>query len=67
MATSRSALGPGGNLNAAESGDIYVGNSGIAGESNTIRIGFIGTQTAAFMAGISGSTSPNGVAVLALI
>jgi hypothetical protein len=56
-------VGAGGNLNAAESGDIYVGNSGIAGESNTIRIGFIGTQTAAFMAGISGSTSPNGVAV----
>ena len=57
-------VGAGGNLNAAESGDIYVGNSGIQGESNTIRIGFIGTQTTAFMAGISGSTSPNGVAVL---
>ena len=56
--------GAGGNLGAAESNNIYVGNSGIAGESNTIRIGFIGTQTAAFVAGISGKASPNGVAVL---
>jgi hypothetical protein len=55
--------GAGGNLSAAESNDIYVGNSGISGESNTIRIGFIGTQTAAFIAGISGQTSPNGVEV----
>jgi hypothetical protein len=56
--------GAGGNLGAAESNNIYVGNSGIVGESNTIRIGFIGTQTAAFVAGISGKASPNGVAVL---
>jgi hypothetical protein len=55
--------GAGGNLSGAESNNIYVGNSGIAGESNTIRIGFIGTQTAAFIAGISGETSPNGVEV----
>jgi Chaperone of endosialidase len=56
--------GAGGNLNAAESNDIYVGNSGIAGESNTIRIGYIGTATAAYIAGISGKTSANGVDVL---
>jgi trimeric autotransporter adhesin len=56
--------GAGGNLSAAESNNIYVGNSGIAGESNVIRIGFIGTQKSAFIAGISGQTSANGVAVL---
>src|ERR1022692_318398 len=56
--------GAGGNLDGAESGNIYVGNSGIAGESDTIRIGYIGTITAAFIAGISGKTSPNGVDVL---
>ena len=57
-------VGAGGNLSAAESNNIYVGNSGIAGESDTIRIGYIGTITAAFIAGISGKASPNGVDVL---
>lgn len=56
--------GAGGNLNAAESNNIYIGNSGIAGESNAIRIGFIGTITSAYIAGISGKTSANGVDVL---
>jgi len=56
--------GAGGNLSAAESNDIYVGNSGIAGESNTIRIGYIGTITAAYIAGIDKNTSSNGVPVL---
>jgi hypothetical protein len=56
--------GAGGNLNAAESNDIYIGSSGIAGESNAIRIGFIGTITSAYIAGISGKTSANGVDVL---
>ena len=56
--------GAGGNLNAAESNDIYIGNSGIAGESNAIRIGYIGTITSAYIAGISGKTSANGVDVL---
>jgi len=55
--------GAGGNLKAAESNNIYVGNSGIAGESNTIRIGYIGTITSAYIAGISGKTSANGVEV----
>ena len=55
--------GAGGNLSAAESNNIYVGNSGIGGESNTIRIGYIGTITSAYIAGISGKTSPNGVEV----
>ncbi|MGA8492945.1 MAG: tail fiber domain-containing protein [Terriglobales bacterium] len=52
--------GAGGNLSAAESNDIYIGNSGIAGESNAIRIGYIGTITSAYIAGISGKTSANG-------
>ena len=45
------------------SSNICIGNFGVAGESSTIRIGTVGTQTAAFIAGISGATSPGGVAV----
>ena len=56
--------GAGGNLDAAESNDIYIGNSGIAGESDTIRIGYIGTIKAAAIAGIYGSASASGVEVL---
>jgi len=56
--------GAGGNLDAAESNDIYIGSSGIAGESNTIRIGYIGTITAAAIAGIYGKASASGVEVL---
>jgi hypothetical protein len=56
--------GAGGNLSSAESNDIYIGSSGEAGESNTIRIGYIGTITAAAIAGIYGSTSASGVDVL---
>ena len=55
--------GAGGNLSGSESNNIYVGNSGISGESNAIRIGYIGTATAAYIAGISGETSSNGVEV----
>jgi hypothetical protein len=36
------------------SNNIDIGNSGFAAESNTIRIGTRGTQTATFIAGISG-------------
>jgi hypothetical protein len=52
--------GAGGNLNTAESNDIYIGDSGIAGESGTIRIGYIKNVTAAYIAGIYGNTSANG-------
>ena len=55
--------GAGGNLSAAESNDIYIGNSGIAGESNTIRIGYIGTITSAYIAGIYKKTSSSGTEV----
>jgi trimeric autotransporter adhesin len=37
------------------SNNIDVGNRGVAEEANTIRIGTIGTQTAAYVAGISGT------------
>ena len=42
--------------------DIYIGNPGLASESNTIRIGD-GNQSAAYLAGITGQTSTAGVAV----
>jgi uncharacterized coiled-coil protein SlyX len=42
--------------------DIY--DSGVADESNTIRIGTQGTQTKTIIAGISGATSASGIAVL---
>ncbi len=43
--------------------NIVLGNKGVAGESNTIRIGKKGTQTATYIAGISGTTVAGGVAV----
>jgi hypothetical protein len=44
-------------------GNIDIGNTAPGSESNTIRIGTAGTQTAAFVAGISGATSASGTAV----
>jgi hypothetical protein len=40
------------------SNNIHIGNSGAATDSGTIRIGTIGTQTSAFIAGISGFHTP---------
>jgi hypothetical protein len=57
-------VGAGENLTGEESDNIYINNHGNTGESNAIRIGEAGSQTAAFIAGISGSTSASGVAVL---
>ena len=45
------------------SNNIDIGNDGIAGESNTIRIGTLGTQTATYIAGIMGRTAPMGTPV----
>jgi hypothetical protein len=42
----------GGNLTTGND-NIDIGNIGVAGEANTIRIGTVGTQTKAFIAGIS--------------
>ncbi len=46
------------------SNNMDIGNVGVAGESRTIRIGTQGTQTATFIAGISGVTVPGGVGVI---
>jgi hypothetical protein len=43
--------------------NIDIGNAGVAGESNTIRIGTVGFNTATFIAGISG-TAVTGVTVV---
>jgi uncharacterized coiled-coil protein SlyX len=53
----------GGNLTTG-SNNIDIGNVGVAGESNRIRIGTKGTQQAAFIAGISGVTVAGGVGVI---
>jgi hypothetical protein len=44
--------------------NINIGDSGVGGESGTIRIGNIAHATQAFIAGISGGTVPGGVAVI---
>ncbi len=46
------------------SNNIDIGNSGVAAESNTIRIGTSGRQTGILIAGISGVTVPGGVGVI---
>ncbi len=44
--------------------NIDIGNTGVAGESNKIRIGSKGTHKATSIAGISGVTVANGVGVI---
>jgi uncharacterized coiled-coil protein SlyX len=63
--SSNIALGKdaGSNL-TSESNDICIGGLGVAGESNTIRIGRSGVQKSAFIQGIFGLTVPNGVRVV---
>jgi hypothetical protein len=46
------------------SNNIDIGNVGVAGDANMIRIGKQGTQTSTFVAGISGSTLASGVGVI---
>ena len=58
------AIGPGaGGSLTTGSNNIDIGNQGVAAETNTIRIGTQGTQTATFIAGISGTPLGAGVAV----
>ncbi len=52
-----------GRLLTTGSNNIDIGNDGIAGESSTIRIGTLGTQTATYIAGIMGRTAPMGTPV----
>jgi hypothetical protein len=54
--------GAGGNLTTGDN-NIDIGNPGVAVEGNTIRIGTQGTQTAVFIAGISGTAIGGGGAV----
>ena len=44
--------------------NIDIGNVGVAAESNTIRIGKVGTQQATYIAGISGKAVAGGVGVM---
>ncbi len=44
--------------------NIDIGNHGVAGDSGKIRIGTVGDQKDTFIAGISGTTVPGGVAVI---
>jgi len=53
-----------GALSPRGSNNIDIGNVGVANESKHIRIGIAGTQTKTFIAGISGATVANGVAVI---
>jgi Chaperone of endosialidase len=53
----------GGNLTTGNN-NIDIGNKGVAGEANAIRIGKVGTQQATFIAGISGVTVAGGVGVI---
>jgi trimeric autotransporter adhesin len=53
----------GSNLTTGD-GNIDIGNPGLMGESNTIRIGDPASQRTTFIAGISGSTIPGGLAVI---
>ena len=55
-------FGAGDNLTTG-SYNIDIGNEGVAGESNTIRIGKQGTQTATFIAGIRGTPITGGIPV----
>ena len=52
----------GSNLTAG-SNNIDIGNMGVANESNTIRIGTAGTQTASFIAGVRGVPIAGGMAI----
>jgi trimeric autotransporter adhesin len=46
-------------LSSSESSNIDIGHNGVAGESNTIRIGTPGTQTEAYIAGTLNVTNLN--------
>jgi trimeric autotransporter adhesin len=46
------------------SNNIDIANPGVAGDDSTIRIGTVGYQTAAFLAGVSGANVSGGAAVV---
>ncbi len=55
-------FGAGRNLTTGNN-NIDIGNNGVAAESDTIRIGTLGTQTAIYLAGIMGKTVPRSTPV----
>jgi hypothetical protein len=62
MGTNNVALGKDAGINLTTgSSNVYIDNTGVASESQTIRIG--ASQTATYVAGISGQTASGGVAV----
>ena len=46
------------------SNNVEIANKGVAGEANTIRVGTVGTQTATYVAGVSGATVAGGIGVI---
>ena len=58
------ALGSNAGVNLTGSNNIDIGATGMAAESNTIRIGKSGTQKKTFIAGIRGVTVASGVGVI---
>ncbi len=59
------ALGSNAGINLTTgSNNIDIGARGVAGESNTIRIGTLGVQKTTYMRGISGATVVSGVTVI---
>jgi hypothetical protein len=46
------------------SNNVDIGNAGVAGEANKIRIGTVGTHNGTFIAGISETSVANGVGVM---
>ena len=62
--TGNIALGFSAGINITTGGNnIDIGNSGVAGDTNIIRIGLTGTQTNTFIAGIYNATAASGVQV----
>jgi len=62
--TNNTVLGAGAGFSLTTgNNNIDIGNVGVAGDANKIRIGKVGTQTATFVAGIHGATASGGVAV----
>jgi hypothetical protein len=58
------AVGAGAGGQITGSNNIAIGHQGVAGESNTIRIGTPGTHLATYIAGISGALAAGGSQVL---
>src|SRR5437762_3415953 len=56
--------GAGTNLSTGSNNNIDIGNAGLFGDSNAIRIGKTGRHLRTFVAGVAGATVPTGVAVI---